>query len=809
MALATFTAFAYDVRFRTVDADDEPEIYATCRIFSANDSINPAQVGLTDSLGVYRADLPAAGEYTLRIEAAGTSLPTSRRFAVSDEEPSANLGTIILGGENEELGGITVTAQRPLVVKQIDRIGYDIQADPASKTSSLQEMLRRVPMVAVDADGNITVNGSSNFKIYKNGRPNNAMSNNAKDILSAIPASMIKSVEVITEPGARYDAEGVGAILNIVTVENASITGVTGTANIGTSTNRPVPQGSLFLTAQIDKVTFSINGSVGGGRARDNRNTITSDYLYADGSERHSTGESTTSSVFGWFGGEASWDINKRNLVTAEFNCFTYGTNANTATSESLLGADGSVLSSFSSSQKAPHGRYLNFDGTLNYQHTTSRAGETLTGSYMVSTMHQNSETETVYSDIVGNAFPYTASNLLSKLNFIEHTFQFDWTRPFGNIHTLEAGAKYILRRNHSNDHLDYVGWTDTYSDFKHITDIGAVYGQYTARLGKVSLRGGLRYEFSKLKATFPDGSQDDFSSNLNDLVPSASVSWQIGESNTLSANYAARINRPGFSYLNPAVNYSPSTESYGNPDLSSAYNNSLKLSYMFIKRKVNFNLTASYSFTNDNISSVQFVEPGTGVVVSTYDNIGRMRDLSFSGFVQWSPGDKTQVMFNGGVTRNSYRQSGLRLAKWTGNGFLRLSQQIPWKITLEGFLFMNTKSASDVYTYGGLDQAGTFWNIGVRRSFLNDRLTVNVSAQCPIGKSVRNYRTEIVNGDYRGATNYGIYNIKGVSFRISYRFGSLNAYVKKTAASINNDDLMGGKSSGAGSATGTGIQGN
>ncbi len=136
------------------------------------------------------------------------------------------------------------------MTKEIDRIGYDVQADEESKTNTVIDMMRKVPMVSVDADGTIKVNGSTNFKIYKDGRPNQSFTNNSKDVLSAIPASMIKRIEVITEPGAKYDAEGVGAIINIVTMDNTSMGGVMGSVRVGARSNNDfLPDGSLWLFA--------------------------------------------------------------------------------------------------------------------------------------------------------------------------------------------------------------------------------------------------------------------------------------------------------------------------------------------------------------------------------------------------------------------------------------------------------------------------------------------------------------------------------------------------------------------------------
>lgn len=805
MAVAMATVMAvtalaadYSVRLRASDNNGEPEIYATCRLYAAADTLHAFKAGLTDSLGVFSAQLPAAGRYILSLEAAGTSKAMRKSFTVSDDEPQANLGDVIVGGMEESLHEVTVTAQRPLVQKKIDRIGYDVQADPDSRTVTLQDMMRRVPLVAVDADGNITVRGSSNFKIYRNGKPSTSLTNNAKEILAAIPASMIKSIEVITEPGARYDAEGIGAILNIITVDNSTINGVTGTASLRADTRTLIPNPNLYVTSQIDKVTFSVYGGMHVNSGHRNKSTTASEFLYADGRRMTSTGTSTENGLFSWFGGEASWDINKNNMLAAEFNGYYYTSKPrNNVSTNTLTAADGSTISSYTATAQPLRSHNTDFSGTLSYEHTTSRAGEALTASYLVSSTAGRARSGQVYSDIVGNLFPYTADYTNSRTNFIEHTLQLDWKRPFAGIHTLETGAKYILRRNRSEANHQYEGWEDTHTDFRHLTDIGAVYAQYTAAIRNVTLRGGLRYELSRLKAEYPDGSQQPFSKTLSDLVPSASLMWQINQVHSLTANYAARINRPGISYLNPERSYTPTTLSYGNPDLSSAFSNSLKLQYAFMKMKLMFNVSASYSFNNDNIAGVQFVDPD-GLRVSTYDNIGHERVLSLGGFVQWRATAKTAVMANVNVDRTSYRQNGMRLAKWGPQIFMRVSQDLPWKLSVQGmFFFMGTR-VNDVYSYmeaKPYERAGCMLNL--RRSFLKeDRLTVSVGVTNPIGRNNRTFRTYTVNGDFTGQNAFTLHNIRMANVSISYRFGSLKASVKKTSANLGNDDLMGRGSS-------------
>lgn len=792
ISLAAYS-YAYNVKLHAVDADGVDEVYATCRIFSLSDSIKPAVAGLTDSLGRFSATIDSLGTYRLFIEAAGESSVSSRQFSFSDAQPSVDLGDITLEPV-DQLNEVTVTAQRPLVTKKIDRIGYDVQADPDVLTLSTRDMLRNVPMVAVDGDGNITVKGSSNFKVFKNGRPNNSMSKNAKDILAAIPASMIKTIEVITEPGAKYDAEGIGAILNIVTLENTVIKGVLGNASLSYDPYNDRYGGSLWVTSQIDKVTFSLSGGVNRMSEKQTRNTTEQTLTYNTGQVDKVSQTSANRGYVGWIGGEGSWDLNKYNLFTLELQGFYYNVKPRGPGFSQRYGADGVLTDSYSTYLDYKKYAYLDFNGNFNYQLTTERAGESLTASYAVSTTDQNIHKSTTFDDVEGDLFQYSAIEGESDLNFIEHTFQADWVRPFSKVHSLELGGKYILRRNVSNDDTDYKDWMTSHTEFKHITDVGALYAQYTASLGKVNLRAGLRYEYSKLKAEYPDGSAESFSSEFNDFVPSASASWNISDVHSLTFNYASRINRPGISYLNPAVTYTPTRVSQGNPDLESAFSNSFKLAYMFIKPKLNFNISASYSFNNDNIAATQYAD-ANGIVYSSFDNIGKERQFSVSGFMQWTVTPKTRFMFNGSVTYKKHQQEGYELGRWNAFIFARITQDLPWKLKLGvgGFYFGN--DVADVYTfYRNASAIPVQWQLSLNRAFLkNDRLNVGINASCFIGNHYNVTEVNIVQGDYTGLSKT-INNKKSVSLSISYRFGSLNASVKKVAKSISNDDLVGRK---------------
>ncbi|MDE6510846.1 MAG: hypothetical protein K2L00_01950, partial [Muribaculaceae bacterium] len=241
------------------DSIGEPEGFATLRIYQLPDTIKPKVSGTADENGRFNIKLPEEGGYRVNILSFGKQ-DINRDIAVTDEYPTVDLGELIMTESTSMLQEVTVTAQRPLVVKEIDRIGYDVQADDEAKTSQLDEILKKVPLVSVDPDGTIKIKGSTDFKVYKNGRPNNSFSRNAKDIFKALPASMIKRIEVITDPGAREDAEGTTAILNIVTLENTVIKGVMGNVRASYRTNDDMPNGSVWLQTQIDKVNLSLYG---------------------------------------------------------------------------------------------------------------------------------------------------------------------------------------------------------------------------------------------------------------------------------------------------------------------------------------------------------------------------------------------------------------------------------------------------------------------------------------------------------------------------------------------------------------------
>lgn len=786
----------YQVKGVVVDSLGECEMYATIRIFSENDSVKSLSIAVTDENGAFVQAMEAPGKYQLKIQSTGKK-DLIRNFKVNASAPVADMDTLVMYENAELLGEVTVMAQRPLITKDIDRIGYDVQADEDSKTATIIEILRKVPMVDVDANNNITIKGSSDFKVYKNGRPNSSFSNNPKEILSAIPASMIKSIEVITEPGAKYDAEGVGAILNIVTNDDTSMNGVMGNVSAQIN-NMGSPQGSIWLSSQIDKV--AISAYVGGQYlvSKLSENEDFTHYDYKDtGASMDYESKGSYEGGFSWFGADMSYEPDTLNLFNLSFNGYWHSVDAPGTSSSQMKAADGSPIYSFKGKYFYPQS-YLDFTGNIGYQRSTRHKGETFNISYLVSTTKQERDQLQEYYDMVNMPVDYTGTHSLFDLKFMEHTFQADWTRPLGKIHTIDVGAKYILRDNHSETTNEYIGANTTFSDFSHITHVLAGYGEYRLRLGRWTAKAGMRYEYSHLKVEFDDGSQPGFSKNLSDWVPSAALSWKMNDANSLTFNYATRINRPGISYLNPAVEEGVNSTSKGNPNLSSARHNSFKLAYTLIKQKFNLNLSANYEFSNDIIVSDQRVLENNHIY-STYGNIGDRRNLYFNANMQWSVTQTTQIALEGRVQRTQYDidSQNLTLARWSWGGIARITQRLPWKLRAELAGGRNQLSVNSVYSYNEpVTNSGCNYYLSLQRSFLKkDRLSVSVFVLNPFGSKINESRQYFVNGDYTGySTNRMMNTGKAAMLRVAYRFGSVEAKVKKTSKSIENDDIIGRK---------------
>lgn len=695
---------------------------------------------------------------------------------------------------SSDMKGVTIKAQRQLIKQEIDRVGYDVQADEESKTLTVMDMLRKVPMVTIDGEDNILIRGNSNYKIYKNGHLDPNLTRNAKEILKAMPASAVKRIEVITEPGAREDAEGVNAILNIVMMDNRRMEGVTGSVNGSYSTlNNPTIGG--YLTTQLGKAIMSVDYGYNNMSKQQTDNSIVTERTFVEsGNKQHISSKGKNPGNLHYIDFNASYEIDTLNLLSASLGGYFYKVNVQGTTATSMFDANSELVYRYDDTYWLPDYNHHSWNGRLDYEHKTHRKGEQFTLSYMLALTRQHSGQENVYTNIVNTPFPYSGMFIRSREHFTEHTFQADYVRPLWEFHRLEVGIKYIDRRNKSENGQDYynASMLPINTAFNHSTQIAATYADYLYSKGKWSARAGLRYEYSYLKGCYPDNTDADFHKHLHDYVPQASMKYQIDDRQSLKLGYTTSITRPGITYLNPSIVSTPTRISFGNAHLVSTRQQTLALTYMYIGQKLTVQFVPHYSYYHNGIVSVVYSQ--NDILYSTYSNNLSQHRWQLEGYVQWKPFDGTTAVANINFTDNHAENtaSGIKQHLTSMFYYANIAQKLPWKLLFTAYAYGQFgHSPMNIYSYSCPFHRYAFT---LQRSFLkDDRLTVRLTANTPFHKKVHD-KSRTTQGDIIGWSDAeNVANGRYFKVSVSYRFGKLKASVKKTETSIENDDIVGG----------------
>lgn len=813
----------------------EGEPYATIRITKKGVPDKAVKMAVTGANGKFQEKLNVpAGDYAISISSIGKA-PVVKDFTLKPSTKIIDLGTLYSSEANNELKGVEVVAQKPLVKVDVDKIEYNIEDDPDSKSNSILEMLRKVPLVTVDGEDNVQVNGSSSFKIHVNGKPNNMMSNNPKEVLKSMPANTIKYIEVITSPGAKYDAEGVGGILNIVTV-GGGFEGYTATFR-GNVSNNGAGAGTYAMVKQ-GKMTISVNYNYDYNNSpRSYSDNYRENYEPGARDEKFLESQSSSKSKGNFQHGnlEASYEIDTLRLLTAAFGMYGGSNESDNNGNTVMYRTNHEDVAYRYRTDSRNKNSWYSINGNIDYQRTSRKNKQRmLTLSYKINTQPQTDNSKNVYLDIFPDEQKEELAERLrlenyhsdGKTNTMEQTFQVDYTTPIGKLHTIETGAKYIFRRNSSDNALyEAAGGSDNYvynedrsSEYRHLNHILSAYVGYTLKYKDFSFKPGVRYEQTIQRVKYIVGPGEDFHTNYSDWVPSVSLGMKIGKTQNLRAGYNMRIWRPGIWNLNPYFNnQDPMSISQGNPDLKSEKNHAFDIAYSNFSAKFNINVSLRHSFGNNGIERVSRLitnENGeifddnpehmapNGAMYSTYDNIGKNRDTGLSLYLNWNASPKTRIYVNG---RGSYRDlkseaQGLHNYGWNVSCHGGIQHTLPLKIRLS----LNGGGSTPYISLQGKGSGYQYYSIGLNRSFLkDDRLTLNLYCN-NIFEKYRTYNSH-TKGDNFISKSSGKYPNRYVGFSIGYRIGELKASVKKAARSINNDDVKGGE--GGGNAGGGGGQ--
>ena len=775
----------------------QPEGFATVRLLQSP-SMTPVKVAVTQADGSFSLNAPKAGNYVLELISLGKQ-PIKRPIQFTTASQVILTDTLYIKEYDSTLGAATVTAQRPLVKAEIDKMTYSMADDPDAKNNTLLEMLRKVPMVTVDGEDNIKVNGNSSFKVYVDGKPNAMMSANPSMIFKAYPASAIKKIEVITNPGAKYDAEGVAGVLNIVTNMQSTTQGYTLTLN-GSVNNRG-EMGSAFAMAQFGK--FMLSAHYGTGYNKQPHNTVDTERELFEEPLYHLLQSHTDSKghgVFQFGNLEASYEFSPKDLLSVSAGIHGWhGKNTNTSFNHMYNDA-GELAYSYRVNSRT-RSVYQDIEASTDYQHTFKNEGQ-LTFSYRYNTSPQTTQVWTINDEL--NHAPAGLLDLASDPDrrSYEHTGQADFTTALDKQkhHTLSLGVKYIYRINRSNNRdLSREAGSEgnlTFDEsrslrYRHRGDIAAAYMEYNLKQGNWSTMVGNRYEYYKVRATYPDGKQDAFSTSLSDWVPSLTVGYSLKPTMLLKAGYNLRISRPDISYLSPyRESHTPEAVKYGNPDLGSEKGHNLNLTFSTFGPKLTLNASLTYAFSNNGMVEYNFAKDG--VTYTTYGGFQHSKVTTLSTFINWMIINGTSLNVNASVNYADYKakvigshNSGFSTSIWGG-----LQQTLPWKLKLGLWAGGNTKDV----TLQGSSAGFFFYTFNLSRNFCKeDRLSINLQAGNFIGR-YRHFRNSVTTSQMRWLTD-SRHDFMRFGIGIGYRFGSLKASVKKASRTIENDDVMKGNS--------------
>lgn len=820
-AKAQNTQHSYTITGVVADSvTHEGEPYATLTIARADSAAKPVKQALTDIKGRFSISTSGTGSYLLMVRSMGRK-PMQRAYTVDATTRTIDLGTLLLQDGGNQLETVEVVAYKPMVKADIDKIAYSVEDDPDANNNSVMEMLKKVPMVTVDGQDNVQVNGSTAFKVYVNGKPNNMMTKNPKEVLKSMPASSIKKIEVITNPGPKYDAEGVGGILNIVTEGkgpegyNATFSGRANNSSYG---------GGLYATVKQGKLTMSVNYNA-------SSNHSPKGYTYSDRSQIGTDGTVTSSTVADgytkghsqWQGGdvEASYEIDTLRLITGSFSLSKFTSKRDALnTAFSTMPATGQLLYGYRSPSHSKE-NWDDYSASLDYQRSFSVKDRLLTLSYRLESSPSTSDSRYLYTDREAADDWQTFIDRMRDQrmdgdeNTMEHTFQIDYTTPFAKHHTWEAGVKYILRRNKSDNDRYNLGTGDkdeTYdsdnsSHYRHHNDILAAYTGYGLTLDKWSARLGLRYEHTLQKVEYLLGRGTNFYKNFDDLVPSARLGYKFSDATNLSLGYKMRINRPGIWYLNPYLDDRiPDAISQGNPNLDTEKSHAVDLQFSSYNSKLTYTLTGTYRFVNNSIESVDRLvndrdieglpnPTGKDVIYSSYANIGHIQYAGLMAYANWTPITNTRITLNGsvGYSHMSDGQS-LRNHGWCTNIDASLQQTFAKTWIFNASYYVQTPQP----TLQGKDARYQWYNFSLSKSFMDKRLTLTAYIINPFGKRYFCYRSETVADNFRTTASSSWCQLYyGVS--VSFRIGKLKASVKHTERTVENNDVKQGGGGGKG----------
>lgn len=684
------------------------------------------------------------------------------------------------------LENIVIQSKPTLIRQDIDKITYNVQQDPESKSISVLEMMRKLPFVSLTADDNPMLKGNTNFLVLLDGKRSSLFSyNNLREALRAIPASTILRIEIITDPPPRFEGEGFAGVINIITLKRIN-DGYNGSINLNVGNFISGASASLNLRKQKLGVTFF--GGTNFERTPFNyieSKTINSLFkIIQNGKTKiNSTPKYTNLLV--------SYEIDTLNLVNLSVGV---------ALTISKIETNTNAFTQYSASNSSSFYNFLlkeknlgnNWDANINYQRNFKKdKNRVFTASYRFN----NNTTNGYITNILTRRENFEGLDYLqnSQDGLKENAVQLDYVHPIKKIQ-IEAGAKYIYRDIFNNfiTSARNPATSETYIDSSNTDNlhydisIMGIYNSYSVRLKRFSLRAGFRYERTWLNGGF-NFSHYKISQQYDNLLPSFKVQYQLINNAVYSLGFTQRLQRPGIGLLSPLViKIAPGFEKTGNPYLNPVLANNI--SFGFSKfRKATVSVMVNYSFSKNTIQSFATTVEEDTLILTSYRNIGNYDRVGMDINTRFQVTPKIDFSVEGSINRVYIKNNDLN-NKSTNTG-------------VEGFIYsyLNYKGKN-----GWLYTA----NVGFYGPTINIQATSNSYYYSSLGMSKQIFKTN-GNLSFRVANPFQRYRFlqskintsdieqiidRRNAFRAYYislyfKFGKLDKEMKRNRRSIQIDD--------------------
>ena len=759
----------------------------------------------TDSSGEFVLIKVPSGNYTVVIEYVGYRSINVRNVVVSASDDIVNLKRLLTVPSTSTEQSVVVTAPPKLIDNKVDKLVFNAERDLTAQTGVATDLLQKVPQVSVDVDGNVELQGSGNILFLINGKPSTIFGSNITDVLQSIPASEIKSVEVITNPGAKYDANAAGGVINII-LKHSMAEGVNGNLSLTTGTINQ--NGTFNLNARKGK--FGVNAFFN-GNARLSTSTPTSSTRTSLDTTNNTTAilQQNGSSAYTRHGLESGvgfdWTISDRDNLSGGLSYHNFGFNSHgfvDQVQQTQQTPGGAFFDTSSVNQVSRSFTEYSFDPSLNFKRTFANKDQELEiqadGSFANNTARSGNDQFLLPQD----SLTYGTRNNNPALEK-QYEIKLDYVQPLHEGVNLGLGGKFSGYDISSNA-ADLV-WNPYANGYLYDSSLSnnliyhqRVYAGY-AELSfpispSVEARVGGRYERTQIHSTYANVSKpvDD---GYNTFIPTLFLMKKIGETQTIKLNFTMRINRPDYEDLDPYINASdPKNISTGNPSLKPEIWDRYEASYSKeLGKKGSFMVTLFYRQSNGDIQPFVTYYPTLTVGDTTYsnvdlttrENIGVEENLGTNFFLDLHPTSQlsfqTNAMFFYRHTINhvdpGYNSSG-DIYRFN----LNATYQFPNNFAAE--VFGNFRSRH--HEAQGNYPAYTSYSVSLRKMFWNKKGSIALTANNFLSKYV-NQQTDLFGPGFVSSSLRRVpYQSVGINF--TWKFGRL--VIKKEKSEDNPIDL-------------------